>query len=76
MYEIYQYETSNNYNIRRTSDFYTTGCCATLQDCLEAEFTYCSVYARYRFETAYNCKYLFSVPSLEALEQDYPELFI
>ena len=76
MYEIYRYGTSSNYNIRRTSDLYTVGCCSTLQRCLKAKFTPCKERTREAFESEYGCKYLFTVPSLEALEQNYPELFI
>ena len=76
MYEIYLYPRSRSYNIRRTSDLYTVGYHSTLQKCLKEEFTPCKARTREEFESEYGCKYLFTVPSLEALEQDYPELFI
>ena len=76
MYEIYQYITIRSYNIRRTSDLYTVGCCSTLQRCLKAEFTPCKKYTVSEFEEAYDCKYLFTVNHLDEIEQLYPELFI
>ena len=76
MYEIYFYTPFGGYNIRRLSDLYTTGLCATLQKCLTREFTVSSNLTRDAFELTYDCKYLFTVSSLDTLEQDYPELFI
>ena len=76
MYEIYIYPCSGGYNIRRLSDLHTVGYYATLQECLTREFTLCDKRTREAFESEYGCKYLFTVPSLEALEQDYPELLI
>ncbi len=76
MYEIYRYRTPHKYNIRRTSDLYTVGCCSTLQRCLKAEFIPCNKYTVSEFEETYNCKYLFTVNHLDEIEQLYPELFI
>ena len=76
MYEIYFYPPSGGYNIRRLSDLYTTGYCTTLQECLTCEFIFSNALTRDAFELAYKCKYLFTIPSLDTLEQDYPELFV
>lgn len=76
MYEIYFYPPFGGYNIRRLSDLYTTGHCTTLQECLTRKFTASNDLTRDAFELTYGCKYLFTVPSLDALEQDYPELFV
>ena len=76
MYEIYFYPPFGGYNIRRLSDLYTTGHCTTLQECLTRGFIVSNRLIRGAFELTYDCKYLFTVPSLDTLEQDYPELFV
>ena len=76
MYVIYFYPRHGYYNIRRLSDLYTTGSSITLQECLTCEFTFSNELTRDEFELGYNCKYLFTIPSLDTLEQDYPELFV
>ena len=76
MYEIYFYPPFGSYNIRRLSDLYTTGHCTTLQKCLTREFIVFNNLTRDAFELTYRCKYLLTVPSLDTLEQDYPELFV
>lgn len=76
MYEIYFYPRHGYYMTPRLSDWYTTGYSITLQECLTREFTFSNKLISDEFEQVYNCKYLFTVSSLDRLEQDYPELFV
>ena len=81
MYEIYYYPSTPYhriyYNIRDTSSNSTTGAYDSINSALSAAFTLNGeVFSVQDFEQTYNCKLLFTTPTLTNLIDNYPEYFI